>query len=212
MTSFAIDNFTRGNQAGFGTSSGGDVWAATGSDTPSIASNAGLVTATSGAHVELEYLGSNTIQDALAKAKFQGSATAHDYAVMLRGNGSTTYYMAEMNAGSFEILKVVANVVTNLATCTLTFNAATNYWILLQAMGTNPTWLGATFWADGSTQPGFQLLIQDNTASANLQAAGQFGIRTKLGSTDTAHFYAFEVDAVSQMHINTSSGLGGVYS
>ncbi len=157
--SFAIDNFTRGDQAQWGTSSGGDIWAATGSDTPAISSNKGLITSTGAGHVELEYLGSNTILNALAMMTFQGSVVTHDYAVMLRGNGGTTCYMAEMNNGSFEILKVVAGTVTNLATVTLPFSAATNYKMLLQAMGANPTWLGASFWLASGAQPGFQLLL-----------------------------------------------------
>lgn len=202
------DNFTRANQSGWGTASDGETWVSTGSDTPAIVSNAGVITATSGAHVQLLYLGSNTIQDCEVQAKFQGSVTTHDYAVMARGNGSTTYYMAEMNGGSLEILKVVGGTVTSLATVAETFTANTNYHIKLKCQGVSPTTLSAKFWLDGNTEPAYQVTITDSTASGNLQGAGQYGIRTKLGNTDTATFSSFECDALSAGALGSPSGHG----
>ncbi len=195
--SFAADTFVRANQSGWGTASDGETYTTSGAYTFAIVSNEGKITANSTASVNVAWLGTNTIQDGVVFARVQGNNTAHDYAVLFRGNGTSTYYMASMNAGTLEILKVVAGTITSLASVAETFTANTFYWIKFQCQGTSPTTLSAKWWQDGNAEPGsYQVTITDSTASANLQGAGRYGIRVKLGSTDTAQWDHFEVDTL----------------
>lgn len=186
----SVDTFSRANQSGFGTASGGESWStATGSGTYSITSNRGQVTAVTA--LTLTQLGTGTGTDIEVLARMSGSSTNYTaIGVFLRGNGSNTCYRARFNtnnsAQGFGIVKTISGTTTNLVLATATISINTNYWIRFRAIGAN---LSAKYWADGSAEPSaWTLTINDSS----LTGTGNWGIVTNTTTSgDTALFDTF---------------------
>lgn len=196
------DTFTRANQSGWGTASGGSTWAhASGSTyTQSITGNEGQLTgATSNTYYSL---GSDTAADVTVTVNFLTSSPADNNAsVAGRGTGLSTYYRAAYNSGTpghFALNKVVNNVSTVLITTAMTISANTSYTIKLRISG---SFLYGKLWLTSTAEPAAWTLAATDTS---LTGAGSFGVGCNAGvNTETAKFDSFVVTD-SQLQLSTN--------
>jgi hypothetical protein len=100
--------------------------------------------------------------------------------IRLRPSGVVSLQLSRTDSANSETAIGTEQTVSGL-----TYAAGTVLHLRLQAVGTSPTALKAKVWADGTTEPDWQVTGTDSTSG--LQAAGSVGIRTYLsGSTTNA--------------------------
>ncbi|MEU8345383.1 PKD domain-containing protein [Actinomadura meyerae] len=198
-STLAQDAFGRTVADGWGTADIGGEWARNGSGGVLSVNGTGQVTLGTPGNTGGGYLGSVSEQDTdlsftLAVDK-EGTGNgvyvwaagrrvpgAGDYRarVRLRPSGVVSFQLSRTDASNAETVIVAEQNVAGL-----TYAPGQRLRLRFQVTGTAPTTLKAKVWADGATEPGWQLTGTDNTAG--LQVAGAVGIRTQLaGSTTNA--------------------------
>jgi hypothetical protein len=196
MASIDQDTFTRGNQSGWGTASGGSTYTFNGttqSAVASIVSNQGKVTNT-GANTII-WLGSTTCKDGIISVRQLIDHVGGASGVVFRSTASNTYYKADLhNGNTLEICKLVSGTETILASSTsFTYGTSDEVWIKLRVQGTS---LAAKVWLDGNSEPDWTIYATDST----ITAVGNFGLRCKPGGTGNAIYY----DSLTVVDLSTA--------
>lgn len=190
MSTQVQDTFTRANQSGWGTPSGGGSWSVlAGSSTLSIVSNKGDLTgATATNLIVLIPTSSAQWYDQLVSARFSKTNNNDNVGVAARVQNSSNYYYASVNGGNLVLNKVVSGTVTQLGTTPFADGGAL-YWVKLsvQGFGLNGTAnnIQAKAWLDGNAEPASYMLT---ASDSSLQVLGNAGVRVKAnlaGNTQT---------------------------
>jgi len=183
ITTVDSDTFTRANQSGWGTPSGGGSWILTGPATLSIASNEGVLSGTGGNNAFLR-IGSNTAADLELQTRFALTNSNHVYAgVFCRWIDGDNCYLAYADTANLYLAKRVGGVQTNLATVAKTFTPGTFYQIKFWASGTQLT---VKTWNDSVGEPDpYDIQLTDSS----LTAANFYGLYSfDTGSGDSTQF------------------------
>lgn len=197
----ASDTFTRADQSGLGTASDGETWnVIAGSATLSIATNEGHLT-NGAASAEILYLGTNTVADAEVLIRFKLSATAAEFGIILRGDGTgANLYRTRQKNGTLNIRKTVASVNTDIAATSFTLTIATFYWMRFRVSGTN---LYVKIWQDGSGEPASWTLTATDSSVAG---AGRYGIyASPTVNTQTEDFDNYTVNIAPTLTTQTQA-------
>src|SRR5579859_2441581 len=101
MTQLGFDNFTRGNQAGWGTASDGQTWTKQSTGTASISSDTGTLTSSTVGTNTIETLGNSTPADCELLAIVETSSTTDTVGIIARwATGNNWYRLALTNGGA----------------------------------------------------------------------------------------------------------------
>lgn len=205
MAVLASDTFTRTNQSGWGTSSGGQTWntSARGSGTFNITSNEG-VNSSNGATFCIARLGSGTATATQVLVRLNPADTTSDIGTVARFVDSNNFYYGILVGGVARIGKDVSGTFSTLASTSVTYSSGNFYWLLFNLVSTN---LRLKFWADGSPEPSsFTVTTTDSSLSS-----GGYGLGSDAsGSTNFDNMIV--TDAPSAVHFFVSDGLCGVFS
>ncbi|MCW2915157.1 MAG: Conserved secreted protein of unknown function, putative domain [Actinomycetia bacterium] len=196
----ASDTFARTVSSGFGTADAGGAWTITGTASnlsvngsaarivlPTVSAGPGAYlnsVSTTDADVSItvssDKIGTgNGVYFWVAGRRISG-AGEYRGRIRLRPSGVVSLQVSRTDSANSETAIGTEQTVSGL-----TYAAGTVLHLRLQAVGTSPTALKAKVWADGTTEPGWQVTGTDSTSG--LQAAGSVGIRTYLsGSTTNA--------------------------
>lgn len=182
---FQQDTFTRANQSGWGTASGGGTYTTlVGAPTLSIASNEGKATGIASDFAV--YLG-GTITDSEALVRFSNSdAPSNNTGIYLRFADANNFYRCFASATTLSIDKKVAGTFTaGIGTSAFATTSNTFYWIRFHVQSNN---LLARIWADGSGEPGtWSINITDNSLTSGHVGLGAF----QNATGDTVNFDRF---------------------
>src|SRR5581483_5989523 len=198
------DTFSRANQSGWGTGSGGSTWAANvGTPTLSIASNEGHITGlTSQAMMQL---GSGTSANAEGLVRVKASSTnSTRMGIALRATATNTFYHGRLStsANNLIIAKVVSGTNTDLFTVAFTVTAGTFYWIRFKIVSNN---LYCRAWADGGAEPSSWSLTGTDSSIAG---AGGWGLTVNTGNSATTwDFDSFTVNDATVLYDTTYRGV-----
>jgi PKD repeat protein len=196
----ASDSFGRSVSGGFGTADLGGAWTTTGTaanlSVDGSAAKVSLPTLSAGPGAYLNGVSTTDADVSVALSADKvgtGNGTyvwvagrrisgAGEYRarVRLRPSGVVSLQLSRTDSANAETAIGTEQTISGL-----TYAAGTILRVRIQAVGTSPTALKAKVWADGGTEPAWQVTASDSTAA--LQAAGNVGIRTYLsGSTTNA--------------------------
>ena len=183
------DFFNRGNQAGWGVATDGQIWTQpTNNGTLSIVANQGQITTMSGANVMLLGSTTATLVDGRVHITMQ-SGTDATVGIIIRAASATQYYVARLNATNFGIVKVNGGSTTNIDDVAFTPSGGSGYWIRFRAVG---SLLMAKYWIDTASEPAsFSSIGTDATYST-----GQLGLyaSTTTGTDIYTYNNFFAVD------------------
>lgn len=204
MAILASDTFTRANQSGWGTSSGGQVWTAPrGAGSYSIVSNEGI-NSTNGGTFSVARIGSGTATSQEVLVRLKPADMTSNIGTVARYVDNNNFYYGVLVGGVARIGKDVANTFTTLASTSVTYTTANFYWLRFNLVSTT---LRLRFWQDGTSEPGtWTVTVTDSALSS-----GGYG----LGS-DAAGSTSFDsltvTDASAAVHLRIMDGYGGVFS
>lgn len=148
------DSFSRANQSGFGTSSGGKTYTEIGTGAASISSNEGLIVSSgTDTNMEMNITPTGyTDVDLVCRVSINNSGDT--CGIESRFSGTTlaniSCYKLLFYSGAIHINKEVSGTITNLTNSTFTMNPGTFYWFRLLVQGTN---IMAKAWQDGTLEP-----------------------------------------------------------
>lgn len=205
MVLLANDTFTRANQSGWGTSSGGQTWntSARGSGTYNITSNEG-VNSGNGGTFSVARLGTGTATNTQILVRLNPADTTSNIGTVARFVDSNNFYYGVLVGGVARIGKDVAGSFTTLASTSVSYSSGNFYWLLFNLISTN---LKLKFWADGSTEPGAWTVT---TTDSSLSSGG-YGLGSDAsGNTDFDNMIV--TDASTAGHLFIGDGLSGVFS
>lgn len=164
MTTYNTDTFVRANVSGsWGTATDGSTWVHTGSGTPNVTSNEGIIPSTPSNTDEL-YIGS-THTDMEVLVRFSITSNVDTAAALLRYNSGTDsgYWMGydgQVSTGHIYITNNSSGTKTSLASGSMTLTNGTFYWVRAQAIGTA---LKVRIWQDGGSEPSTWNLTTTNS-------------------------------------------------
>lgn len=204
MAILAQDTFSRANQSGWGTSSGGQTWSAPrGSGTYSISSNEGVNSANGGSF-SIARIGSGTTTSTEVLVRLNPADTTSDIGTVARYVDTNNFYYGVLVGGVARIGKDVSNSFTTLASTSVTYSSGNFYWLRFNLVSTN---LKLKFWADGSSEPGSWTVT---TTDSSLTSGG-YGLGSD--ATGSTSFDSLTVtDASTAVHFLICDGMGGVFS
>ena len=194
--SFANDQFSRTVSSGWGSADLGGAYTLSGTAADfNVGSGYGTMNLPSSGSTRAAGLLAVSGQDFDESFQFKISAypTSVGMSVYLglrNDSISNNYYRASINlatnsTASLALNTVLATVATQIGP---SFNLGTYaintlYWIRFQAVGISPTTLRVKFWADGTTEPGWQIVTTDTAAI--LQNPGGVSLRAFAGTGQT---------------------------
>src|SRR6266699_2284340 len=158
----AIDYMQRANQSGFGTASDGQTYTKSGTGTDAISSNEATITNTTGD--VYERLGSKTAADSEASTRFELSASTIFAGVCLRFTDSNNLYRCIYNNGTLKLEKLVAGVLTTLASASVSPFSVTWSRLRLRIVGST---LYGRMWPDGIVESTSWMLTTTDSAFAS---------------------------------------------
>lgn len=151
MTVLASDTFSRANQSGWGTSSGGQVWSsARGAGTYSIVSNEGVNSANGGTF-SVARIGSGTATSTEVLVRLKPADTTSDIGCIARYTDNNDFYYGVLVSGTVAIGKDVAGSFTTLTSTSFSYSTANFYWLRFNLSGST---LKLKVWQDGTSEPG----------------------------------------------------------
>ncbi len=158
----AIDYMQRANQSGFGTASDGQTYTKSGTGTDAISGNEATITNTTGD--VYERLGSKTAADSEASTRFELSASTIFAGVCLRFTDSNNLYRCIYNNGTLKLEKLVAGVLTTLASASVSPFSVTWSRLRLRIVGST---LYGRMWPDGIVESTSWMLTTTDSAFAS---------------------------------------------
>lgn len=189
-TTIAQDNFTRANHVYWGTSSGGQTWAANANSYKvfSISNNTGLVKATSNNNY-YAVLGPTATD---ATVQFNGSAstfTGTHLGAVLRWTNNQNWYEAYIDGANLVIDKKVGGKAAKIGTVPFSATIGTSYTLLFNVSGST---LNASVWpTSGGSQPANWMLTKTDSSLAS----GNCGLHMVVQTGTTLTYTAFQAMA-----------------
>lgn len=194
---FAQDTFTRANTTastviatGWGSPSdnpvNGDTWSVTGGGTMTwqVVGNEGTATGTTSNMYAR--LGPGLLSDTEVLTRLSLTNAADAAGVFARFASVNNHYRMKVTNTGFTLIRVVASVVTTMATFSSTVTAGSFYWIRFRVAGNQ---VMGKIWASGSAEPsGWNAVVTDGS----LTTAGRFGLFMQLGGTTSSFAASFD--------------------
>jgi hypothetical protein len=179
MGQIGRDTFSRANVAsGWGTGTDGQAWTKlTGNNTPSVASNEGVLNLPTG--TTYMQIGTKTPVDAELRVRLSFPNLGDAGGVFARYSSGQNGYAFHMGSGGLQIVKIVNGVETILGFQSFSFTINTFYWLAFRLTGST---LQAKAWQDGTTEPTTWNLTRTDTTYTG---AGPFGIFSNPSSFTT---------------------------
>jgi hypothetical protein len=211
----AGDTFTRTVSNGFGSADTGGAWTITGTASNlSVNGSSGKITLPTVSAGPGAYLNGVSTTDADVSVTVSSDkvgtgngvyfwvagrriSAAGEYRarIRLRPSGVVSLQLSRTDSANTETA-----IGTEQTVAGLTYAAGTVLHLRLQVSGTSPTALQAKVWADGTTEPGWQVTGTDSTAG--LQAAGSVGLRTYLSGSTTNAPITLTLDDFTAVHVS----------
>jgi len=193
-SSFVVqDTFQRANQTGWGTASGGGVWAQSAgtASTTSIAADEGTITNTaSGSDYEL--LGTATASGANGLVRFSVGAANDTAGIVLDDQSAGNLDLARFGgSGNLEFMVDTGGTWTIVENLAVSVSVGTFYWLRFEVQGSNAY---MKLWPDGTVEPASWTWSGTSSAGA---AAGAMGLYGWSGPGAPVDFDSFSVAAVS---------------
>jgi hypothetical protein len=178
----SVDTCLRPDQAGLGTSSGGETYTINGSLTTSISSNEAVVTGSSGFTSAL--LGAQTTADIDITVRVEQINNNFDgVGPTWRSDatGANCYFIA-LYAGTILFAKLVGGGFSSIASTNISEMSGTYYQMHVKMIGNH---LQARAWQDGTSEPGTWNI---DTTDSTYAAAGRYGMSFNAFSGAGIHF------------------------
>jgi PKD repeat protein len=196
-----LDTFTRANQTGWGTGSGGGTWS-TGSAL-SVASNEGTISY-SGTSQYLT-LGSTTAADGVGLVRFSIQASNDTAGIILRDQSNGNMDVARYDgAGDIAFMYRISGSWTTVAKVAFPITLKQFYWLRFEVQGSNVMFKA---WPAGTSEPSAWTWSGTSTA---INAAGEMGLYGYAASGAPVEFDSFSVVAptppTAALTVSPSSG------
>lgn len=164
MGILASDTFSRANQSGWGTSSGGQVWSsARGAGTYNIMLNEGVNSANGGTF-SVARIGTGTTTSTEVLVRVQPADTSSDIGTIARYVDNNNFYYGVFVSGTVAIGKDVSGTFTTLTSTSFSYSTSNFYWLKFNLVGTT---LKLKAWQDGTSEPAnWTLTTTDSSLSS----------------------------------------------